>query len=58
MSDTKKSRFDLTEIGNADRHNLRSTFYDAVKRFYDDPANRKRFEEWQQQRNQPGTLHG
>lgn len=59
MNDTKKPRFILPQIGSADKHNLCSTFYEAVKRFYDDPANLKRFEEWQrQQRKQPGTLYG
>ena len=59
MNDTKKSRFDLSQIGSADKHNLCATFLEAVERFYDDPTNRKRFEEWQrQQRKQPGTLHG
>jgi len=59
MNDTKKSRFDLSQIGIADKHNLCATFLEAVERFYDDPTNRKRFEEWQrQQRKQPGRLHG
>lgn len=45
-----KSRFDLSQIGEADRHNLAATFLEAVERFFDDPANRERFERWQEQR--------
>lgn len=44
------SRFDLSQIGEADRHNLSATFCEAVQRFFDDPANRERFERWQEQR--------
>lgn len=47
---SKKSRFDLSQMGEADKHNLASTFCEAVQRFYDDPVNRKKFEEWQRQR--------
>ena len=42
-------RFDLSQIGEADRHNLCATFLDAVQRFFDDPANIARFEKWQQE---------
>ena len=45
----KKFRFDLSQISQADWHNLASTFYEACKRFYDDPKNRERFEEWKRQ---------
>lgn len=45
-----KSRFDLSQMGEADRHNLSATFLEAVQRFFDDPANRERFERWQKQR--------
>lgn len=45
-------RFDLSQIGEADRHNLCATFLDAVQRFFDDPANREHFEHWQQEQNQ------
>ena len=50
MAAPKKSRFDLSLIGEADKHNLSATFLDAVKRFYEDHANRERFEQWQAQR--------
>lgn len=51
MSDIKKPRFDLTQIGEADRHNLAVTFLEAVQRFYEDPANLERFEKWKQEKN-------
>lgn len=50
MAPPDKSRFDLSQIGEADRLNLAATFLDAVQRFYEDPANRERFEKWQAQR--------
>jgi len=50
MNAPEKSRFDLTLMGEADRHNLSATFFEAVQRFFDDPANRDRFEKWQKQR--------
>ena len=50
MDTLKKSRFDLSLIGDADKHNLCATFLEAIQRFYDDPANRERFERWQAQR--------
>lgn len=50
MAPPDKPRFDLSQIGEADRHNLGVTFLDAVQRFYEDPANLERFEKWQAQR--------
>ncbi len=49
MAAPEKSRFDLSQIGEADKHNLAATFLEAVQRFFDDPANRERFEQWQEQ---------
>ena len=46
MEGKKKSRFDLSLIGEADAHNLAVTFLEACLRFYEDPENRKRYEEW------------
>lgn len=43
------SRFDLSEIGTADKRNLFSATLDAVNRFYDDPANREKYERWKQE---------
>ena len=50
MMEAVKSRFDLSLMSEADKHNLYSTFLDACLRFYEDPENLKRFEEWQQKR--------
>lgn len=59
MNDTpKKSRFDLSQMGDADRHNLAATFCEAVQRFYDDPVNRKKFEEWRRQRQARNAVVG
>ena len=44
-----RSRFDLSQMGEADRHNLSATFLEAVQRFFDDPANRERFKARQEQ---------
>lgn len=49
MAAPGRSRFDLSQIGDADRHNLCATFLEAVQRFFDDPANRERFEQWQRE---------
>lgn len=49
MSTTNKPRIDFSQIGQADWNNLASTFLDAVKRFYEDPVNRERFEKWQKE---------
>lgn len=51
MAAPEKSRFDLSQMGEADRHNLSATFLEAVQRFFDDPANRERFERWQQEQS-------
>ena len=40
------SRFDLKAMNGADRRVLASAFCEAVRRFYEDPANVARFEEW------------
>ena len=52
MDTEKRSRFDLSQMGEADRRNLASTCLEAVKRFYEDPENIKRFEAWKKQRAQ------
>lgn len=41
---------DTGSIPDIDRRNLCSTFLSAVQRFYDNPENRKRFEQWKQER--------
>ena len=50
MAPPDKPRFDLSQIDEADRLNLASTFLEAIQRFYEDPANIARFEKWQAQR--------
>lgn len=50
MAVPDKPHFDLSQIGEADRQNLAATFLSAVQRFYEDPANIARFEEWRAQR--------
>lgn len=50
MASPKKPRIDLSQVGEANWQNLAVTFLDAMQRFYEDPANLERFEEWQNQR--------
>lgn len=42
----KTLHLDLSQIGEADKRNLCSTFLDAIERFYDDPENVKKFNAW------------
>lgn len=49
MSEMNKPRIDVSQIGQADWNNLASTFLKAAERFYEDPANRERFEKWQKE---------
>ena len=49
MNEPRKSRFDLSQIGEADWHNLAATFFDAMMEFYKNPENLRRFEEWERQ---------
>lgn len=46
MNSMNAPRFDLSQMGTADRQILASSFLEAVKRFYEDPANHERFEKW------------
>ena len=39
MNEVKKSRFDLSAIGEADKRNLCATFLEAALEFYEDPKN-------------------
>ena len=48
----RKAKIDFSQMGEADTRNLCSTCLDAVKRFYDNPVNRERFERWKQTRRQ------
>ena len=49
MDNDKKCRFNLSEIGTADRRILFSSTLDALNRFYADPANIEKYERWKQQ---------
>lgn len=42
--------FDISQISKADRRNLAAAFYKAIKKFYENPENLARFEEWNAQR--------
>jgi|GEM_PF-4914569 hypothetical protein len=56
MNDSfEKQPFDLSQIGEADRINLCSTFLKAIMRYYADPTNQRRFEEWKRTRTTPET---
>lgn len=55
MSDIHKPRIDFSQIGQADLNNLASTFLDAAKRFYEDPANIERFEKWRAEREKEAS---
>lgn len=55
MNTLRKSCFDLSQVGAADRHNLAATFREACLLFYDDTKNREHFEEWKKQRK--GETH-
>ena len=48
MQDTRE--MDLSLIPPADIRNLAQTFLDAVTRFYADPVNEARFQEWLRRR--------
>ena len=56
MDAAKKQKIDFSQMGEADKRNLCTTCLEAVKRFYDDPTNRDRFERWLQTRRQTRTV--
>lgn len=43
-------KIDCAQIPRVEVNNLCRTFLAAIERFYEDPENRKRFEEWQRKR--------
>lgn len=45
----KKNKIDVSLITARDRKNLSITFLGAVKRFYENPENIRRFEEWKKE---------
>lgn len=50
MKSVKPPHFDVSQIPEVDRRALGATFYAAIKKFYADPANLARFEEWKARR--------
>lgn len=43
---------DTTQISKSDIQNLSITFLTAVKKFYEDPVNLKKFEAWKESRKE------
>ena len=41
---------DLSKMSQIDRRLLSSTLYNAIKKYYENPENLRRFEEWQKKR--------
>ena len=47
----KKIRIDVSQIPAADVRALSAAFLSAVQRFYSDPQNMKKFEEWKRRQS-------
>ena len=47
---TNQRQIKVCEISAIDAHNLAQTFCQAVKDYYSDPENVRKFEQWEQQR--------
>jgi hypothetical protein len=45
-------QIDISQIPTADTRNLSQTFLTAVRRFYDNPENLKKFEDWKKRKEQ------
>lgn len=43
-------KIDISQISQIDKRILASRFYEAVKRFYENPVNLQRFEKWQKEK--------
>ncbi len=43
-------KLDLSQMSRMDRYLLSSTLYNAIKKYYENPDNLRRFEEWQKKR--------
>lgn len=52
MTPAVKSGIALAQIPQVDVTNLSRTTLSAVERFYEDPQNIRRFEEWQKRRRE------
>lgn len=55
-------KIDLNKVPPAEMRVLCETLLEAVKRFYDDPENRRKYEEWlakrkEQEQCSPGNSH-
>lgn len=50
-SSEKPVHIDVSQIPKVELDILCATFLEAVQRFYEDPENRRRFEEWRSKRN-------
>ena len=43
-------KLDLSQMSRIDRYLLSSTLCDAITKYFENPVNRQRFEEWQKKR--------
>ena len=50
MEETTKIKIHTEQIKGVELRNLCSTFLDAILQFYEDPDNRRKFQEWKVQR--------
>lgn len=49
-------KIDCAQIPRIEVNNPCRTLLAAIERFYDDPANQKRFEDWQRKHREEGKL--
>lgn len=54
-SESSPVRIDCAQIPRIEVKILSHTLFDAVERFYENPENRRRFEEWQRERMEKNT---
>ena len=52
-----KIHIDISQIPPIQSQLLGATFFAAVKRFYSDPENVKKCEEWKKERDEDATRH-
>lgn len=52
----KSVKIDLNKVPTAEMRVLCETLLEAVKRFYDDPENRRQYEEWLAERKKQEQL--
>jgi hypothetical protein len=58
MSAPRACGFDLSLMSDAEKRNLFSDTLAAVRQFYADPVNKKRFEDWKSEQIQNNNLSG